>query len=347
MRAGLNRPRILGRHEMNRRMFLAATAAATLLGPRFALAQGAANRPIIAFLVPQTKEAFAERVNAFLAGLKELGYVDGQNVTVEYRYTDGVLDRQPALAAELVKLGPRVLVTGNAAAVRASEATSTIPIVVGNFSAGSTVTNQAIFGANNLTRPLVPNMTGIIGAETGPRQYLDLTKELFPAATQVGYMLSTDRSDGGAADRARADAASAATGIKLVYAEAKAADGVEPAFRSLAAQRLPAIIVDSGTLWSVNAAKVIALAAAARIPCVYASREIVLAGGLIAASNDSAGSFRRAATLVDRILKGAKPADLPVEQFIAQLLTVNLNTAKTLGLTIPPAVLARATEKIA
>lgn len=307
-----------------------------------------ARRPLIAFLVPQTKESFADSINAFLSGMKELGYVDGQNLTIEYRYADAILDRQASLAAKLVKLGPDVILTASAASVRTSEATSTIPIVVGNFTPGTPGVTQLV--GPNLVRPLVANVTGIVNSDVGPRQQFELVKEMFPGTTQVGYMLGTDSTDVGASLRARADAgaaaAAAAAGIKLVYAEASSADRVEPAFRSLVSQRVPVVVFSASALFAVTTDKYVPVALAERMPTVGTVRTTVAAGGLMSLGGDAPAGFKRAATYVDRILKGAKTADLPVEQLEVQILTVNLNTARSLGLTIPPAVLARATEKI-
>jgi putative ABC transport system substrate-binding protein len=311
---------------------------AAVLRPLSALAQGAARRPIVGSLQGATRASNARLVDAFLQGMKEFGYVEGQNVTIEWRFAEGFTDRLPGLAQELVRLGPDVLLVGTAGLAAARQATATIPIVVPNLGFAQTT-------VVNLARP-EGNVTGIRSADIGNRQRFELVAEVIPGAAKVGYLLSVAGADGGAATKQRAEAAASAARIKLAFAEYRSPDDIGAAFQALVRERVDAVVA-VGTVLNVARQSIVALAARERMPTIYDGRDAVAAGGLAAVGPDTGGAaFRRAAYYVDKIIKGAKPADLPVEQPNTLVLVVNLTTAKAIGLTFPASVLARATEVI-
>jgi putative ABC transport system substrate-binding protein len=298
---------------------------------------------VVGYFMTQSRAAQATQIDAFLQGLKELGYTDGQNITIEYRFTDGFPERSAPLAKELVALMPDVIVSGAAfvagtTTLFVAQATSTIPIVVATFGAAPST-------SVNVARPEA-NVTGIISSEVlGDRQRFELAKEMIPGATRIGYLLGTGGADAGAATRQAAEAAAVPVGVKLVFGESKSADDVEAAFQTLVAQRVDAVFSGGGQ-FSVARAKIIAASRAARMPTIYAGREAVAEGGLVSYGADPRVGNRRAAYFVDKILKGAKPADLPAEKLNTSLLAVNLTAAKAMGFTFPASVLARATETI-
>ena len=326
---------------MRRRQALALLGFAgvsTALRPFSVLAQGAGRRPVVGFLQGATREVNATLVDAFLQGMKELGYVEGQNITIEWRFAEGFADRLPGLAQELVRLGPDVLVVGIAGLAAALQATATIPIVVPNLGFAQTT-------VKNLARPEA-NVTGIRNADIGDRQRFELAAEMIPGAAKIGYLLSVAGADGGAAMKQAAEAAAAAAGVKLVFADFRSPEDIGAAFQALVRERVAAVVA-VGTVVNVARQSLVALAARERMPTIYAGRDAVAVGGLVAVGTDPGGAaFRRAAYYVDKIIKGAKPADLPVEQPNTFVLVVNLTAAKGLGLTFPASVLARATEVI-
>lgn len=336
-----------GSIRVGRRTFVAGLGAASALatiGARSARAQ--AQRPIIGFLNPQTPEGFADNINAFLASLKDLGYVDGQNVTIEYRHAAGVAANYGTLAGELARLGSSVIVVGSAASLPASQATSTVPIVVGNFSFGTAGHLQLV--GPNLAKPLVANVTGMLNADIGPRQQFELLKEIVPGLTQVGYLLDTGAADGGVATKARAEAGAAAAGVTLVLSEAPSPARIEAAVGSLVTQRVRAFGLSPSATFDVNKEKIVPQINAAKIASAYPSAVWMNAGGLLSAGGlPSTVSFGRAAGHVVKILRGAKPSDLPVELVDGLTVGVNLKTAQAIGVTIPAAVIARATDKVA
>ena len=326
------------RHATRRQVLttLGIAGAAAALRPRWAFGQAAARRPVVGYFQSATRESQSEQVGAFLQGLKDLGYVDGQNVTIEYRFADGFADRRPGMALELVGLRPDVLVVGSGAVPATLQATTTIPVVVPNFGAAQTT-------VKNLARPEA-NVTGIIDSgDGGIRQQLELVKELIPGAARIGVPVNASAADAGAASKQSAEAAAAPLGFKLTFASYTSPDDTEAAFRALARERVDAAI---GVLTAGLFPKIVALAAVERLPIIYSDRDAVAAGGLMSIAGDRRVGSRRAAYYVDKILKGAKPADLPVEQLNPVLLAVNLATAKALGLTVPASILARADEKI-
>jgi putative ABC transport system substrate-binding protein len=275
--------------------------------------------------------------------MKDLGYLEGQNVVIESRFADGLTDRLPALAKELVGLQPDVLVIGITGLAAALQATATIPIVVPNLRAGQTAVKNPARPEANVTGIVSPSDGGI-----GVREQLALAKEVIPGAARIGYMLVVRRADAGVAVRQQVEAAASALGVRVVFGEFKSPEDIEAAFRAVARERVDALIVPNGTVINATRNRVMAITGAERLVTICGNYSYVLAGGLVSISGDPGGpDFRRAATYVDKILKGAKVAEVPVEQLTPKpYLAINLKTAKDLGLTLPASLLARADEKI-
>jgi putative ABC transport system substrate-binding protein len=329
--------------NVNRRTFLGAMPLVILAAPLAAEAQQAAKVARIGYLSlnlagnPHTREAF-------LQGLRDLAYVEGRNVVIEYRDAEGKLERLPALAAELVTLTVDVIVAVSTPQVLAAkQATKTIPIVFA--SAADPVTSGLV---TSLARP-GGNVTGLsfLAPELVGKRLEQLTQAV-PGVTRVAVLWQP----GGHGERTakdmlkEAEAAARALGVRLRFVEVGGPADFDRAFADMTRAHADALTVLSSTLLFVERRRLVDLAAKNRLPAVYTSREYVDAGGLIAYGPALADLFRRAATYVDKILKGAKPADLPVEQPTKFELVINLKTAKALGLTIPQSLLGRADEVI-
>ena len=281
---------------------------------------------------------------AFLQGLRDLGYVEGRNVVIEYRYAEGKLERLPALAAELVALKVDVIVAaGTLAALAAKQATRTLPIVFA--AAADPVTDGLV---TSLARP-GGNVTGLSNLApelVGKR--LELLKQAVPGVSRVAVLWQP----GGLGERTEkdmlkgADVAARALGVRLQFVEARGPADFDRAFSDMTRARAGALTVLGSPMFFTERRRLVDLAAKNRLPAVYTLREFVDAGGLMSYGPNIADLFRRAATYVDKILKGAKPADLPVEQPTKFELVINLKTAKALGLTIPPSLLGRADEVV-
>jgi putative tryptophan/tyrosine transport system substrate-binding protein len=304
-------------------------------------AQQAGKVPRVGFLVASSYSIVSARIEAFRQGLRELGYVEGKNILVEYRYPDGKPDRLPQSAAELVGLNPDVIVTSGPAATRpAKEATVTIPIVMAfdNDPVGSGF-------VASLARP-GGNITGLsnLSSEISGKQ-LELLKEIVPNLSRVAVFGSSTE-PGNAQSLRETEFAAAAFSIALPYMDILTLDNIETAFRAASKQRVDAVLVLSSPVLNTQRTRVIDLGLKSKLPTIYNRQEYVEDGGLMTYSASIADLFRRAATYVDKILKGAKPADLPVEQPTKFELVINLKTAKQIGLTIPPNVLARADKVI-
>jgi len=328
---------------MERRIFLAGTGGVLLAAPLSAEAQQAAKVPRIGW--PNANQALASWAQeAFLQGLRDLGYVPGRNVVIEYRDAGGKLERLPALAAELVALRVDVILAGGTPqALAAKQATKTIPIVftgVGDPVAIGLVTSLARPGGN---------LTGLslLGPELVAKR-LELLTQAVPGVRRVALLWQPGVVRE-AADRDTlkgADVAARALGVQLHVVEARAPADIDRAFADMTRAHAEAVTVLGGAMLNSERRRLADLAAKNRLPAVYPAREYVDAGGLMAYGPNAADLFRRAATYVDKILKGAKPADLPIEQPTKFELLINLKTAKALGLTIPTALLARADEVI-
>ena len=268
---------------------------------------------------------------AFREGLRERGWVDGQNIVIEDRYADGVVDRLRALVADLIRLNVEIIVTTSSATTwAAKEATKSIPIVM-------TVSADALGEGlvTSLARPgeNITGMTFLVGPEIAGKQ-LQLLKELAPAAARVAVLTNpTNRSHAAFARELKVAAQS--LGAQLQVVEARSPDALDSAFAAMTRERAGALLVLSDSIFVGQRRRIVDLAARAKLPAIYYQREFVDAGGLISYGASLADMFRRAATDVDKILRGAKPADIPIEQPTKYELVINLKTATMLGLTIP------------
>jgi putative ABC transport system substrate-binding protein len=278
---------------------------------------------------------------AFRQGLHELGYVEGRNIQIESRWAEGNYDRLPGLAADLVRLKVDVIVTyGTPAAQAAKGATGTIPIVM------AAIIDPVASGlVTSLARP-GGNITGqsMMSPDLAEKQ-LQILKELVPKTSRVA-VLHNPANPGNAPQVRHAQDAARALGVRLQILGARGPSEIDSAFAAMTAEQAGAVIVLVDAILQSNRARIADLAARHRLPAVYGLHEYAEAGGLLAYGPNRLDMFRRAATYVDRILKGAKPGDLPVEQPSTFTLVINLKTAKALGLTIPPSLLLRADQVI-
>jgi len=306
-----------------------------------AQAQQANRVPRIGFLIASNSSANSARVEAFNQSLRELGYIPGKNIILEYRYADGNLDRLAGLAAELIGLNTDVIVTAGAADTRAAKkATSTIPIVM-TFD-NDPVGNRFVA---SLARP-GGNITGVstFAPELSGKQ-LELLKELIPKLSQVTIM-GNSTNPGNALALHEIERAGPALKVKLRSLDVIDAKDIETAFRTATRERDEAVLVLGSPIINSQRKLVVDLATKSRMPAIYYTTEMVEAGGLMCYGVNRNYLARRAAIYVDKILKGAKPADLPVEQPKKFELVINLKTAKQIGVTIPANVLARADRVI-
>jgi putative tryptophan/tyrosine transport system substrate-binding protein len=306
----------------------------------FAQAQQQPKVPQIGFLHPASAASISARTEAIRQALRELGYVEGRNISLEYRYAEGKFDRLPALAAELVRLKVDVIVTGTAAAThRAKEASESIPIVM------AAVSDPVSLGfVASLARP-GGNITGLstLSPEISGKR-LELLRETVPRLSRLAVL--GDRTNPDSARSLReTELAARVLGVKHQFLELRGPKDLESAFRDASNGRADAVLVLPGTVNS-HRTQVVELALKSRLPAIYYAPEWAEDGGLMTYGVSFTDLYRRAAYYVDRILKGIKPADLPVEQPTKFELVVNLKTAKQIGLTIPPNVLARADRVI-
>jgi ABC-type uncharacterized transport system substrate-binding protein len=292
---------------------------------------------IIGFVGVTSPSTISARIDAFRQGLRELGYVEGTNIVIEYRWAEGKFDRLPDLAAELVRLKVEVIVTGGPADTRAVKgATTTVPVVMGfdNDPVGSGFVTSLARPGGNITglSTLSPELSG---------KRLELLKEVVPKLSRVA-VFGTSIQPGNAQSLREAELAAKAFGLQLQYLDVLDPKDVETAFRTAVSGRADAVLVLQSPVFNPQRARLTDLAAKNRLPAMYAQPEYVESGGLMTYGPSMTDLFRRAAVYVDKILKGAKPADLPVEQPIKFEFIINLKAAKQIGLTIPPNVLARA-----
>jgi len=322
-------------------VIVAALALVVLAAPIAAKAQAPAKVPRIGYLSSSSPTDLTHLLEAFRQGLRELGYVEGQNIAIEYRWAEGKYERLPDLAAELVRLKVDVIVTEAPPAPEAAkQATSTIPIV---FAVTGDPVAEGLVAS--LARP-GGNITGLasIAPEVVGKQ-LELLKEVAPKVSRVA-VLQNPSNQGHPPMLRQAEGAARALGVQLHILQARTPLEIEAAFAAMRRQRAGGVLVLRDPLFNAQRAQIAALAAKSRLPAVYGHREAAEAGGLMAYGASSPHMFRRAATYVDKILKGAKPADLPVEQPTRFELVINMKTARALGLTIPPSVLVRADQVI-
>jgi putative ABC transport system substrate-binding protein len=317
------------------------TAAALLLtalaAPLPADAQGAGKLVRIGRLSPLSAETDSPNLEAFRKGLRELGWVEGKTFTIEGRFADGRSERLPGLAAELVRRRVDVILTGsNPGALAAKKATATIPIVM--------VTTGDPVGAGLVTSLARPggNVTGVtaLGQMLNAKR-LELIKEAVAGVTRVA-VLTNPRSIYTAPFLREKEGMSRSLGLQLPILEARDPGGFEKAFTALTTERAGALMVQTDAMFITHRRRIVELAARSRVPTIYGDREFVDAGGLMFYGATLANLYHDAASYADRILKGARPADLPVEQPTKLELVINLKAAKALGLTIPPSVLGRA-----
>ena len=332
----------LYRPSMDRRRFLLTSLALTL-NPRFSAAQEpkVGGTATVGYLGSSSASLEAAHVAAFREGLRQLGYVEGQNLSITYRWAAGEEKRFAVLARELVHLKPDVLLTAGTVAVLAlKEATASIPIVtalVGDPVGSGVVSSLAKPGGN---------VTGfaVLTEELEPKR-LELLKQALPGLSRVAILLNPTNPYSAIAWRKTQHAAET-LGVKLQRVEARNPNDLERALASIAAARPQGLLVSGDRVLFAYRAAILRCVAQNRLPGVFPWREMAHEGGLMSYGPDFADLFRRAATYVDKILKGAKPGDLPVEQPTKFELVINLKTAKALGLTIPQSLLQRADQVI-
>jgi putative ABC transport system substrate-binding protein len=300
--------------------------------------------PRIGYLSSGDPASDSTRAETIRRGLRDLGYIEGQNIAIEYRYAEEKRDRFPELAAELVRLKVDIIVVaGGGRTIRAAKnATKTIPIVMAGLGADPVEAGLV----ESLAYP-GGNVTGLtnLGPELGGKR-LELLKEAVPKLARVAVLYASGSSSSVLQMKEVLPIAARALKLTLQPWEIRAADGFEKVFAALNKQRPDGLYVLGGPLMNANQKRTVGFALKSRLPSMYYNREGVVAGGLMYYGADITESYRRVAYYVDRILKGAKPADLPVEQPTKFELVINLKTAKQIGVTIPPEVLARATKLI-
>ena len=328
---------------MERRTFLSVMTGGLLAAPLAAEAQQVGKVPRIGFLSATSPSDRPALVDAFRQRLRELGWVEGQNIVIDYRYAEGRVDRLPDLAAELVRLKVDLIVAsaGTQAATAAKNATETIPIVmiyVRDPVGTGLIASLARPGGN------VTGVSGYAGLEIVARQ-LELLKETVPKIRRVAILSNPTNAYHQLAIK-EANVAARSLGVQLQLLEARGPNEFDGAFAAMAKERVGALLVLSDAMLNSHRTRLADLAARSRLPAAYGVRESVEAGGLMSYGPSFLDLYRRSAAYVDKILKGAKPADLPVEQPTNLELVINLKAAKAIGLTIPQSVLLRADQVI-
>ena len=327
---------------MDRRAFIGVVAVALLTFPLAIEAQQAGKVPRIGYLGQNNTEIGQHQLAAFREGLRERGWVEGQNIVIEFRYANGKVDQLPALVSELVRLKVDIIVTTSSATTWAAKsATQSIPIVMAasaNALGEGLVTSLAHPGGN------ITGMTFLAGPEIAGKQ-LQLLKEVAPAASRVAVLTNpTNRSHAAFAREVKVAARSLGTQVQVF--EAPNPDQLDSSFAAMTKEHAAALLVLTDSMFVGQRQRVADLAARSRLPALYSQREFVDAGGLVSYGPSLSDMFRRATTHVDKLLRGAKPGDIPVEQPTKFELVINFKTAKALGLTIPQSLLLRADEVI-
>jgi putative ABC transport system substrate-binding protein len=326
---------------MNVKLLAIFLSALILVPPSFIQAQQPARIPRIGILVTSSASSFSARVEALRQRLRQLGYVEGKNIFIEYRYAEGKLERLPDLAAELVRLKVDIIVTAASAGILAAKkASATIPIVFGN-SADPVGTGLV----SSLARP-GGNITGLsVMAPDLDGKRLELLKEAFPKVARVAFLWVPGGARGNRA-LTEMEAAAKALGLKLLSLEVRGLYDFESAFARAKRDGAQALITPPNSLITTQQRQVLDFAAKNRLPAMYPESDFVEAGGLMSYAPNQADLWRRAADFVDKILKGTKPAEIPVEQPMKFEFVINLIAAKQIGVIIPPNVLVRADKVI-
>jgi ABC-type uncharacterized transport system substrate-binding protein len=323
---------------MTRRAFISLLGGAAAAWPLAARAQQPAM-PVIGFLRSTSLAVSTPMVTGFRQGLTAAGFTEGQNVAIEYRYADSHRERLPGLVAELIRLPVAVIVANNVAALAAKAATTTVPIV---FATGSDPVVEGLVAG--LNRP-GGNVTGVsfVSGLLGPKR-LEMLHQLVPTAT-IAMLVGTDTLEA-RIERRDVELATQALGQQLIVAPVNSEGEIDGAFTSIVERGAKALLVGTGPLLTSNRGRVVALAARHAIPAIYALREFAEAGGLMSYGASLIEAYRQAGIYAGRVLKGEKPADLPVMQSTKFELVINLKTAKALGITVPDKLLVAADEVI-
>jgi putative tryptophan/tyrosine transport system substrate-binding protein len=328
--------------SLKRRDFITLLGGAAAAWPIAARAQQAAM-PVIGFLHPASPDRFADRLRGFRQGLKDAGYVEGENVAIEYRWADNQFDRLPALAAELVRRQVSVIAAlgGPVPALAAKAATAIIPVV---FLVAEDPVRLGLVAS--LARPS-GNLTGInfFNAELGAKR-LELLRTLVPGAARVAILVNPANAQTTETTLRDLEPAGRAMGLQLQVLNASSSRDIDKAFEALARDRPDAVFVSLDTSFADRRVQLVHLASRHAIPATYALRDFVEAGGLISYGTNFVDAYRQAGAYTGRILKGAKPADLPVVQSSKFELVINHQTARILGLTVPQSLLVAADEVI-
>ena len=326
---------------MIRREFIALAGGAAAGWPLAARAQQP-TMPVIGFLNAASQQAYSARIAAFRQGLADAGFVEGRNVAIEFRHVDGRYDRLPAMAADLVRRQVAVIaVTGTSAALAAKAATTTIPII---FSTGADPVESGLVAS--LARP-GGNVTGTtrLNVQIAAKR-LQLLHELVPTATTIAVLINPANPALAEPLLRQAEAMAPTLGLKLHVLRASNEREIDEAFSALLSLRAAALMIGSDAFFNSRAAQLGALVLRHKVPTIYQDREFVAAGGLVSYGGNLDDGYRIVGAYAGRILKGEKPADMPVHQSTKIEMFLNLKTAKALGLTIPPLVLAQADEVI-
>jgi putative tryptophan/tyrosine transport system substrate-binding protein len=327
---------------MRRRNFIALLGSAAMSWPRTARAQQA-TMPVIGFLDSRSPEALADRLRAFRRGLKEAGYVEGENASVVYLWGDNQLDRLPALAAELVRRQVAVIVCSGGPAVTAAAkaATTTIPVVF-----GSAEDPVRLGFVASLARP-AGNLTGInfLNRELAAKQ-LELLRELVPTAMRLAVLVNPTNAVSSEYILREVEQGARALGLQVQVLNASTSREIDAAFTTIVRERADALFVPADPFFNSRRLQLSLLAMRHAVPAIYSGREVAEVGGLITYGSDIADAYRQIGIYSGRILRGAKPADLPVVQSTKLELVINHQTARALGLTVPDKLLVAADEVI-